>query len=99
MNISREEAKLCVGAGWSSLIDKIYDRLPEDAYILQIKEKFGGLRFYVHTAMNIMDFVAEVEEESYTICEKCGKPGKLRENGWILTLCDECDKERKDEVV
>ena len=39
LNISREEAKRCVGKGWSSLIDAIYDKLPEDVYILQIKEK------------------------------------------------------------
>jgi hypothetical protein len=38
MNISREEAKRCVGPGWSSLIDAIYDRLPEDAFIFQVKE-------------------------------------------------------------
>jgi len=90
-NISREQAKKMVGSGWSKLIDKIYDKLPQDAYILQIKEKFGGLRFYVgNVGMDIQNFIDEVEDESYDTCEECGKKGKLREDlGWMLTLCDE----------
>ena len=90
LNISREDAKRCVGEGWSSLIDAIFDRLPEDAYISQIKEKFGGLRFYVDgVSSEVLDFVDEMENKSYEICEVCGLPGKPREGGWIKTLCDE----------
>ena len=89
-NISREEAKECVGKGWSSLIDAIFDKLPEDAYISQVKEKYGGLRFYVDGVdIGVLDFISEMEEKSYEICEICGKPGKPREGGWIRTLCDE----------
>ncbi len=89
MNVSREDAKRCVGAGWSSLIDAIYDRLPEDAYIMQIKEKFGGLRFYVtRVSEEVQDFIGEMEHKSFEICEFCGSPGVPRDTGWILTLCD-----------
>ena len=28
-------------------------------------------------------------------CEMCGKPGEKRGGGWIKTLCDEHDAERK----
>jgi len=32
-----------------------------------------------------------MKKESETICEKCGQPGKLREElEWISTLCDTC---------
>ena len=72
----------------------IYDKLPPDTYIFQIKEKFGGLRFYVDGTTELLDFIDEMEAKSLTICEKCGKPGKPREGGWILTLCDECNKSR-----
>ena len=90
LNISREEARQCVGKGWSSLIDAIFDRLPEDAYILQIKEKYGGLRFYVGGVdAETLAFIEEVERKSYETCEICGKPGKPREGGWVKTLCDE----------
>jgi hypothetical protein len=89
MNISREEAKRCVGPGWASLIDAIYDRLPEDAFIYQVKEKWGGLRFYVDGTMELLDFIDEMEDQSLNICEVCGRPGKPRKGGWVKTLCDE----------
>lgn len=88
INISKEDAKRCVGPGWSNLIDSIYDRLPEDAYIFQIKEKYGGLRFDVSSNESILDFIGEVENESLSICELCGDPGEPRETGWIKTLCN-----------
>ena len=89
-NLSREEAKQYVGKGWSELIDAIYDRLPPTAHICQVKEKFGGLRFYVdEVSSEVWDFIDEMEERSFQICEVCGQPGKPREGGWIRTLCDE----------
>ena len=97
MNITKEQARRQVGPGWSGLVDAIYDRLPETAHISQIKEKYGGLRFYVYgVSGEVLDFIDEMEEKSYTICEMCGEPGKPREGGWILTLCDKHDKERND---
>jgi hypothetical protein len=98
MNIPREHAKEFVGPGWSSLIDEIYDRIEKfpDVYIAQIKEKFGTLRFYVDGCDDTtFDFIESVCEKSATICEQCGKPGLLREGGWILTLCDEHAEGRK----
>ena len=60
----------------------------------QIKEKFGGLRVYVHGGTReFQDFVESVCEVSYHICEKCGAPGEFRkELPWMLTLCDLCLK-------
>jgi hypothetical protein len=89
MNISREDAKSCVGPGWALLIDAIYDRLPEDAHVLQVKEKWGGLRFYVDGTSELLNFIDEMEARSLQTCEVCGQPGKPREGGWIRTLCDE----------
>lgn len=100
MNISKEDAKRCVGPGWSDLIEAIYDRLPEDVYISQIKEKFGGLRFYVYGINDeLFDFICEMEEKSYTVCEKCGEPGKVRDTSWIKTLCDEHYEEWKRSAI
>lgn len=89
MNINREDAKSYVGPGWASLIDAIYDRLPEDAHVLQVKEKWGGLRFYVSGTTELLDFIDEMEARSLETCEVCGQPGRPREGGWIRTLCDE----------
>lgn len=58
---------------------------------MQVKEKFGGLRFYMNYYVeDLEDLISEAESQSYNICEKCGKPGKSREGGWIVTLCDDC---------
>ena len=57
--------------------------------IVQIKEKFGGLRFYVDGATDEVDnYIAFAEQLSNRICEECGAPGTHRDNGWIRTLCD-----------
>jgi len=57
--------------------------------VLQVKEKFGGLRIHVKHANDAIRQRIEVAiQESFHTCEICGQPGKLRENGWIKTLCD-----------
>jgi len=96
--ITREEAKESIGKGWSTLIDTIYDNLRPETYVMQVKEKFGGLRFYVGGATpEEFEVIDKAEADSYTICEECGKPGILREDlGWILTLCDEHYLETKE---
>ena len=89
--ISRRDAKMMVGKRWSKILDRLYDIKPRSVHVLQVKEKFGGLRFYIGSAdKEFFDAIDAAEEESYTICEECGQPGILREDlGWILTLCDE----------
>ena len=67
----------------------------------QVKEKFGGLRFYCdNTDDYIQGAISLAESLSYRICETCGSPGIRRSGGWIKTLCDECSKPRanKEEV-
>jgi hypothetical protein len=59
--------------------------------VLQVKEKFGGLRFYVshrHRTDTILQRIEIGESESVRICEVCGKPGKLRDH-CVRTACDE----------
>jgi len=56
----------------------------------QIKEKFGGLRFYYSGGDDKIDGMVRMAE-SWAIhsCETCGNVGKSRSGGWIRTLCDE----------
>lgn len=57
----------------------------------QVKEKFGGLRFYMTCGSDeIYDLTDKAEALSLKICEECGKPGEERATGWIHTLCDYC---------
>lgn len=60
----------------------------------QIKEKYAGLRFYYSGGDDfIQGVVALAENMSYTICETCSKPGKVRGKGWYYTACDEHTRE------
>lgn len=82
------------GPGWYPLLkDLITDliALGWNRQICQIKEKFGGLRFYINEGSDaIHDRISKAEADSYEICEVTGRPGKLRNDlGWIETLCDE----------
>jgi len=58
--------------------------------VVQVKEKFGTLRFYADNASNEQyDLINEAEKLSETTCEVCGKKGQLRGNGWYYVACDE----------
>jgi len=56
---------------------------------VQVKEKFGGLRFYVQEATSeIHNYIEFAESMSYRTCEECGSPGTVYTDGWHTTLCD-----------
>jgi hypothetical protein len=91
-----EQALASVGPGWAELVRAFFQAC-EDAgvEIVQVKEKFGGLRMYTgNTPEHIWDLIADIERKSYKTCEDCGKRGKLRAGGWVRTLCDEHAEER-----
>lgn len=59
--------------------------------IIQIKEKFGGLRFYTNwTTSEINEVISKYENMSYSICIRCGAPAKWITKGWISPFCDKC---------
>ena len=82
--------------GWFELIKELSEKLePHGIVATQVKEKYGGLRFYVggiptDVADEMYDYIDEAEDKSYEICEQCGQPGNCNEGGWLTTLCDEC---------
>jgi len=93
------------GDGWYWLINNLCRSLQSDTdynnapqiEAVQVKEKFGTLRFYVNGANEETNAVIDFAEMlSASICEACGATGaKQNETGWIQTLCDKC---RKDSV-
>lgn len=82
-----------IDEGWYELVKNLIDELIAIGWnkrIDQVKEKFGGLRFYVETIPEGgRDIITKYENLSNTTCEKCGKAGVLRKGGWLSTLCDE----------
>lgn len=54
----------------------------------QVKEKFGGLRFYYQGGDEFIHGAVWLAESlSSELCEVCGAPGKRGGNGYISTLC------------
>lgn len=74
---------------------KQYKEVPQ-VVAVQIKEKFGGLRFYYDGGDDhISGMVRMAESWASHTCEECGQPGKSRSGGWIKTLCDAHETERQ----
>tara|TARA_Y100000310_G_scaffold203351_1_gene203569 strand:+ start:3334 stop:3774 length:441 start_codon:yes stop_codon:yes gene_type:complete len=66
----------------------------------QVKQKFGGLRFYTEGGdENTCGTIELAEHMSYHICERCGSteciPPQKTTKGWISTICNKCIKEKK----
>ena len=96
------------GDGWYPLIETLCAALSWDGYdflhnharqdppvVVQVKEKFGSLRFYVDGATEADDatigFAALL---SGRVCETCGTMnGTYQTQGWIRTTCKACDKD------
>ena len=92
-----------VDSGWYPIIkDLIEDliKLGWDKQICQVKEKFGGLRFYINTGSDeIFKRIHLAENQSYEICETCGEKGEMRTDlGWYSTLCNKHYEERKSNI-
>ena len=65
----------------------------------QVKEKFGGLRFYTNGYTDeISGMISMAESMSYRTCEVCGAPGRSNSYGWISTLCDTHRLERGEDL-
>ena len=77
--------------GWFNLLWKLSESLEKtqtDVQALQVKEKFGTLRFYINGGDDVCPhLIIDAEERSAFICEICGRKGKLRDYGWLKTLC------------
>lgn len=70
-----------------------YDYL--DKYrIVQIKEKFGELRWYdfgIPKDSKIWEIIDKYTELSRYTCMICGRPTEISSDGyWLYTLCDKC---------
>lgn len=96
---------ISTGQGWyeiiyelSAKLEKIIVAMPEmlreHVKASQVKEKLGGLRFYM-TGSNaeISAAIHEAEAKCYRTCESCGQPGGFCGDGyegeWLYVACYE----------
>jgi len=88
------------GDGWANLLVELCAKInlrlqqfpkniAEEFVVLQVKEKYGKLRFYMSYADDIIDsYIKDAEQQSSVTCETCGKSGKLRGTMWLYVACD-----------
>jgi hypothetical protein len=91
--------------GWAPLVQDLHDKLiviyGEPYHLLQIKEKYGGLRFYQahpqhdHVSAEKVEAgyaaVVAAEAEAYRRCDQCGTKENVTTAGpWLRTLCGDC---------
>ena len=87
---------LDVGPGWYRLIvdlDRELGAIDPGYQLVQVKEKFGGLRYYVELEPDrprpgFDELIRAAERRSERTCEQCGRGGGLTRRGsWVRTLC------------
>ena len=102
-----------VGPGWWPILESLCSQIQHhidwknkqsevvaQVTVNQIKEKFGGLRFYYSGGDDAIDGMVRMAESwAACSCETCGTPGERREGGWIRTLCNAHETERKERVA
>lgn len=98
-----------VGKGWYPILEKLCSSIQHhidwkkgacpQVTVAQIKEKFGGLRFYYEGGDEcIHGMVSMAEAWAGVACEECGGAGKRRGGGWVRTLCDLHEDERNARI-
>jgi|1_EtaG_2_1085319.scaffolds.fasta_scaffold00068_48 hypothetical protein len=101
------------GDGWYNILDTLCSQIQhhleynltkeQDLEIInveavQVKEKYGGLRFYYNGGDDFIRGLAWMAEGiSGCTCETCGSPGTQNDTGWIHTLCSPC-RDNLDEI-
>lgn len=69
--------------------------------VVQIKEKYGALRWYDGGAptsiyYELQDIIDKYEELSARTCICCGRPATKISLGWISPFCDKCAEKLSD---
>lgn len=90
--VSQNYKSIDVMPGWYHIVQLCHQEIEaHNPYykIVQIKEKFGQLRYYVDQSDPVIDkIITKYETMSSETCEKCGGPGALIINSYrYKTLC------------
>ena len=98
------ESEFYCGNGWFKLIWSLGEDLEvlakeaglhpaKDFSVIEVKEKLGGLRFYIDKTISkaMNDRIQQAKEESIVTCDICSAPALCRKHadGVIATRCGE----------
>jgi hypothetical protein len=101
---SKPYGGFAIGEGWWPIIESLCGQIQSytdwnntnretrpvvpQTVVMQVKEKFGGLRFYYDGGDEaVAGMVRMAEAWADHSCEECGAPGTSGGKGWIRTLC------------
>ncbi len=80
-----------IEAAETDLLNMLERAVPEacpQVVAVQVKEKFGTLRFYIDGGNEYTSALVQMAESfSGVTCEVCGDRGELVGGGWLQTLC------------
>ncbi len=82
---------------WWPKRNKYIIRFWNHKYMRWTRKYFTKLRRFLNILSlyeKISYIIEDAEMKSYEICEACGEPGKMRGQGWLVTLCGGCWSER-----
>ena len=92
---------ICTGDGWYHIIDTLCHEIQhrvdtieelEQVEAVQVKEKWGGLRFYYEGGDDyIAGLVSYAESLSMIACIECGRPTEDTVRSW-MKICPNCEK-------
>ena len=114
-NLLKELYYIECNSGWKTVLDCLFlNLIRHEAHfthledyvplsIIQVKEKFGGLRVYMEGGsiddIRIEAFtrlVEAAEKEAYTVCELCGSKQNVKTianaHRYVQTSCEKCFK-------
>ncbi len=91
-----------INMGWSEIIKTAVAELEaigKADQIVQVKEKFGGLRIYLNEYSDeINAIVRKAEKAAAQVCQMCGSNDEVKirsTGGWCRAECEACDAERR----
>lgn len=85
-----------VPGGWRGIVAALCDSLSvTGCSVVQVKEKFGGLRVYIDNGTEAaLAAINAAEKLAATTCQVCGagEAKRVTRNGWISVRCEGCAK-------
>ena len=107
---SKPYGGICIDKGWWPILKALCSQIQHhidwktkqghvvpQVTVAQIKEKFGGFRFYYEGGDDyISGLVSMAESWAVNTCEDCGAPATKQTTGWIKNVCDAHYQEREN---
>ena len=79
---------------YESMLQKSIENKIESVKAVQVKEKFGTLRFYTNCSHPEIDALIDFAEKMSGItCEICGNKGTINDGGWLKVRCEKHKEE------